>query len=136
VAVRFPGAEEPDGVCGLSHFECENTNLTRGSIEWHEWGTEAILLGDSVELLCARVGKGTLGDGVVATVELIVDYITNISGNYLWVEDQCSSTVCICTNNYSDICTEDGEDTSKSGDDGSGKLHFWILKKRAKKQDK
>lgn len=52
---RFPGAEEPDGVRGLSHFEGENADLTRGSIKRHEWGREAILLGDSVKLLGARV---------------------------------------------------------------------------------
>jgi len=134
VAVRFPGAEEPDGVCGLSYFEGENANLTGGSIERHEWGTETILLSDSVKLLGARVGKGALGNSVVATVELKVDYITNVGGNYLWVKDQCGGTICIGTNNYGDICTEGREDTSKRGDDGSGELHFWILKKRAKKR--
>jgi len=121
------GAEEPDGVCGLGHFERENADLTRGSIVRHEWGSEAILLGDGVELLGARVGEGALGDGVVSTVELKVDHITDSGGNYLWVKDQSWGTCGIGTNNYGDICTEDGEDTSESGDGGSGELHFWIL---------
>jgi len=127
LAMGLPGAEEPDGVCGLGHFECENANLTRGSIVGHEWGSESILLGDGVELLGARVGKGALGDGMVSTVELKVDHITNSGGNYLWVKDQSRGTCGIGTNNYGDICTEDGEDTSESGDGGSGELHFWIL---------
>lgn len=71
-AVRLPGAEEPDGVGGLGYFEGENTDLTSGGIERHEWRSEAILLGNGVELLSARGGKRALGNRVVASVELEV----------------------------------------------------------------
>jgi len=70
--MRGPGAEEPNGVCGLGHLEGEDADLARGGIVGHEWRSEAILLGDGVELLSAGVGKGALGDGVVTTVELKV----------------------------------------------------------------
>jgi len=52
---RLPGTEEPDGAIGLGYFERENANLTGGSVVWHEWGGEAILLGNGVELLGAGV---------------------------------------------------------------------------------
>jgi hypothetical protein len=50
----------------------------------------------------------------------------------LWVKDQCGGTSGIGTNNYGDIGTEDGEDTSESGDGGGGELHFWVLKREQK----
>lgn len=72
LAVGLPGAEEPDGVGGLGYLEGEDADLARGGIVGHEWRSEAVLLGDGVELLRARVGKRALGDGVVTTVELEV----------------------------------------------------------------
>jgi len=72
LAMRLPGAEEPDGVCGLGHLEGEDADLARGSVVRHEWRSEAILVGDGVELLGARGSKGALGDGVVTSVELEV----------------------------------------------------------------
>lgn len=111
----------------MGHFKRENADLTGGSIEGHEWGSEPVLLGDGVELLGARVGEGALGNGVVSTMELKVDHIANSGGNYLWIKDQCGGTRGIGTNDYGDIGTKDGQDTSKSGDGGSGKLHFWML---------
>lgn len=55
VTYRLPSTEEPDGAGGLSNLKGEDTNLTAGGIEGHERRGEAVLLCDSVELLCAWV---------------------------------------------------------------------------------
>jgi hypothetical protein len=92
MAMRFPGTEEPDWAGGLGNLEGEDANLSTSGIIGHEWRSEAVLLCHSVELLCAWVGKGALGDGVVATMELKVDEITNTCGNHLRVKDETSGT--------------------------------------------
>jgi len=53
----------------------------------------------------------------------------------LRVEDETGGTRCISTYNYGDVCTEDGEYTSESGEGGSGELHIWNNwdEKRAKR---
>ena len=54
-AVRLASAEEPDGAGGLGDLQSEDTNLAASCAEGHERRSEAVLLGDGVELLCARV---------------------------------------------------------------------------------
>lgn len=126
MAVRLPSTEEPDGAGGLSNLKGEDTNLTAGGIEGHERRGEAVLLCDSVELLCAWVGKGALGNGMVATAELVIDEITNVGGDHLWVKDETSGTISGGSDSDGDISGESGDDTSESGDSSSSELHNWI----------
>jgi len=122
--MRLSGAEEPDGVGGLGHFEGEDTNLSSGGIERHEWRAEAVCLGNGVELLGARVGEGALGNGMVTTSELEIDKIANGSGDDLRVENQSRSAVLTRSDGDGDVSSESrghggGEDSKGS----SGELH-------------
>lgn len=126
MAVRLPSAEEPDWGCGLGNLKGEDTNLTAGGIIRHERRGEAVLLCDSVELLCAWVGKGALGNGMVATTELEIDHITDGGGDYLRVKDESSGTVGFGTDSDGDISGESGNNTSENGDSSSSELHVWI----------
>lgn len=123
MAVRFPSAEEPDGASGLGYLESEDTNLAAGGIIGHEWRCEAILLCHSVKLLCAWFGKGALGDGVVATVELKVDEITDGGSDHLGIKDESRGTSLVRSDDDSDISGESGDNTSEGGDGCSGELH-------------
>jgi len=123
VAVRCPGAEEPDWAGGLGYFESEDTNLTASSVKGHEWRCEAVLLCHSVELLCAWVGKGALGDGVVASVELKVDQITNGCGDDLRSKGESSGTSLVGSDNDGDISGKSGDNTSEGGDGSGSELH-------------
>jgi len=123
VAVRLPGAEEPDWAGCLGHLESKDTNLTASSVKWHKRRGEAILLCDGIELLCAWVGKGALGNGMVATAELKVDEIANSGGDNLRIKDETSGTVLACTDSDRDVGGEGGDDGTEDGESSSGKLH-------------
>lgn len=116
-------AEEPDGVRGLGDLEGEDTDLTARGVVGHERRGETVLLGDCVELLCARVGKRALGHSVVTTSELKVDKITNIGLDDLWVEDECWSTRGVGAHDNGDVLRKGGGNGSKSGDEGGRELH-------------
>lgn len=123
MAVRFPGTEEPYWAGGLGYFESEDSDLSGGRVEGHERRRETVLLRDSIELLCTRVGKGTLGDGVVATMELKVDKIANVCGNHLRIKDERSRACLVRSNNNCNVRGEGRDDTNESSEGGSSELH-------------
>jgi len=123
VAVRFPGTEEPDWAGGLGYFEGEDSDLSGGRVEGHERRRETVALCDSIELLSTRVGKGTLGDGVVATVELKVDKISDVCSDNLRIKDERSRACLVRSDNNRNVRSEGRDDTNESSEDGSSELH-------------
>jgi len=109
--------------------------LTRCGHEGNEVRVETILLGGGIELPCTRVCEAGLSYGVVATSELEVDNVTNLSGNDLRGEDKTSRTISISTNNDRDIDSRNKSrsDRGKGSDGGGGgELHF--VESRMKKE--
>jgi len=123
VAVRFPGTEEPDWAGGLGYFEGEDSDLSGGRVEGHERRRETVALCDSIELLSTRVGKGALGDGVVATVKFEVNKIPYVRSYYLWIKYERGGPGRIRSDNNRNVRSEGRDDTNESSEDGSSELH-------------
>lgn len=122
-AVAGMGAEEPDRSGGLGYFKGEDTNLSGGGIERHKWRGEAILLGNGVELLSARVGEGALGNGMVTSSELVIDKVANVSGDDLGIEDRSHCAVLTHSDEYGDVSGESRDSSGQGSKSSSGELH-------------
>jgi hypothetical protein len=124
VAVWVSGAEEPNWTVGLGDFEGVNANCASGSVVWDEGGCEPWLVSRGVELLCAWVGKRRLRYGVVATAELELDTVTDLSCDLIRAERKGRGASFISSDDHSDVDREGGDDQRSNAGEGSGELHF------------
>jgi len=76
VAVVCLVAEEPLRGGGVHDFDREDGDLGRVGGDGHEARVDTGKIGGGVELLCARLGKGGLGDGVIFAAEYEFDAVS------------------------------------------------------------